>query len=444
MKVLLIQPPNTQIIRTAYPNDYDAKARSSLPPLGLLYLSGYLKKRHDVKVVDMILSDYTDKDLQYIIENFNPDMVGLPAIIGLWASTIKILRQIKSLDPEIYTVVGGPNTTQYPAETLCNKEIDFLIMGSGQKPLMALCDQLDSGGDGSGIDNCYLQKESYEQFNIVFTKEYEIDNFPFPDRRAVPFIEYIVPFCPDNPTTTMITSMGCPFKCAFCSTNRPPVQYRSTESIINEMEEIAGMGIKSILFQDELFNLNRKRVEETCDELIERNIGLHWSIKSRIDTTKSWMPELMKKAGCFNVHFGIESGNDATLKRMKKGYTSEQISSTIKYVKDAGLSCTANFMLAYPGETEEDIYQNIKFAQELDLDLVQYSLTLDAPGSELFNEAQKGNRRIEDNWRKFTRNPDNIELMEEQFSALDSFSSEQLTGFLKEAYANSRTLYDIT
>jgi radical SAM superfamily enzyme YgiQ (UPF0313 family) len=350
------------------------------------------------------------------------------------------------LDSSIHTVVGGPNATYFPEETFCHKEIDYLIVGNGQKPLMDLCDKLEKGETCEGIDNCFVQGASYSRFDVVQTAEYGLDQFPFPDRTFTPYMEYTVPFCPENPATTMITSMGCPYRCAFCTTVRPPLLILTTEKVVEELKAIHELGIKSVLFQDELFTADKRRVKEVCEALIDGDIRLHWTMKSRIDGIQSWMPELMKKAGCFNIHFGIESGNDDTLMRMKKGYTCDTIKKTVNLVKEAGLSVTGNFMLAYPGESDEDILQTIDFAKGLDLNISQFSLTIDSPGSELFEEAIKVGRRTHNYLSDYVRHPDpdNSDLPTALFSASDRFSQEELHVFLEKAYASTKTLFDVS
>lgn len=443
MKVLLIQPPCNNEIPIGYKRNYSEKARSTLPPLGLLYLAGHLKKNYDVKVLDMALSGQDICELPSIIDSFQPDLVGVPAVIGLWPTVIEIFNLVKKIDSSIYTVVGGPNATQYPEETLSFKVIDFLIVGLGQLPLMKLCDQLEKGQSGEGIENCYIQGKMYNgNYGTVYSKEYDLDEFELPDREAVPFRQYNVGFCPANPTTTMVTSMGCPFKCAFCDCHNQRLQMRLAEKVVDEIEVIQKMGIKSILFQDELFTLKPQRVKQICSDLIERKIRVHWSVKSRIDCLQPWMPELMKKAGCFNIHFGIESGNDSTLARMKKGYKIDQVQRAVEIVKAAGLACTGNFMLAYPGENEQDIRHTIAFAKALNLDLAQFSITLDLPKTELFDEAVAAGRRYGNPWSDFIKNPARIDLVE-MFSS-ELFPPERLFGFLDEAHQSTKTLYNVS
>lgn len=441
MKLLLIHPPNTKEVPIGYPRNYSTKARSHLPPLGLLYLAGYLQQYHEVKVLDMMVSKADFEGLSEVLERFQPDIVGITSIIGLWPSVLDVLRTVKQYNPSIQTVVGGPNATQYPVETLSHSNVDYVIVGIGQEPLVQLCNHLEQGKTGEGITNCYRRKKSYVHYHPTYLPDYHLDNFPFPDRTVLPSHHYNIEFCPENPTTTMITSIGCPFKCAFCDCNKQRVQMRSAEKVVDEMEAIELIGIRSILFQDELFTIKPERVRAICEGIIKRKIRLNWSVKSRIDCIRPWMPELMKKAGCFNIHFGIESGNDATLARMKKGYTVAQVREAVKIVKDADLSCTGNFMLAYPGEDEKDVRQTIAFAKELHLDLAQFSLTLDLPNTELFLEAVQAGRRHGNPWSEFVKHPERVELVE--MFASDRFSSEKLFEFLDEAYACTRTLFDM-
>lgn len=426
----------------AYPPGYSNKARSPLPPLGLLYLAGALKQRCEVSVVDMVLSGQTENDLIAILDKYRPELVGITSVYGLWPSVVEMFRLVKRYNPAIRTVVGGPNPTQYPAETLSFSEIDYLITGIGQRPLMLLCEALEQGRSGDGIENCYVQGQVYKEFQTIYSEEYHLDRFPLPDRSAVPFAKYHIGICPENPTTTMVSSMGCPFHCAFCSTHRPNVQIRAVDKVLDEMETIQTLGVRSILFQDELFTLTTKRVDAICEGILQRGIRLNWSVKSRVDSIKSGMPELMKKAGCFNIHFGIESGNDGTLLRMKKGYTLDQVRRTVKMVKDAGLLCTGNFMLAYPGENERDVYRTIEFAHELQLDVTQFSITLLSPGTELFSEAVRTGRQKGDPLSEFTRDLTKIDGLHNYASEV--FPPEKLFEFLNIAYAGTRTLFDVS
>jgi anaerobic magnesium-protoporphyrin IX monomethyl ester cyclase len=441
MNVLLLHPPDTHEVTPGRPDDYGKQARSYLPPLGLLYVASHIEKRHNTKVVDMCASRLTAGDVESVIGASNPGLIGIGCVITQWPSVLKLAERIRQSRPDIPIVVGGPNPTLYPKETLASEAIDFVICGHGQAPLMELCDCLEQDKSTEGIKGCY----SRDQVAAGTTPERVIGNleaFSFPNRAALPIQQYNVPFCPENPCTSMISSMGCCYRCAYCQCrNNKPVQVRSSESVCAEMEEIANIGIRSILFQDDLFTVNSRRVCELCESILEKEIKLHWTIKSRADRVDEQMLSLLRRAGCFNVHLGIESGNDKTLLRMQKDITSQQVRDAVRMIKQAGLGCTGNFMLGYPGESESDVRNTIAFASELSLDVCQFAITLELPGTELYAEAVSSGKRKGDVYRDFVLDPLQVDI--ERLYASDRLGEDKLKALMREAYATSRTLYQV-
>jgi len=441
MKLLLIYPPSIRDVSRALPKDYDKNARSYLPPLGLLYLSSYLSDLgHDIRVIDMRAEEMVSKNVLPIIDNFHPDLIGVSCVTTSFLSVLDLAKTIKDYSG-IPIVLGGPSPTLYPRETLSYKEIEYVICGFGQVPLGELCNQISKGALISNILNCYTSDNLPIENNLLVRLP-NPDTFPFPDRTAVPASLYTVPFCPENPTTSMISTIGCCFKCRFCNCkNNRPLQLRSPESVVHEMEEISQLGIRSVMFQDDLFTIQRRRTEKLCNLLSNQDFELHWCVKSRVDCLTPSLLRKMKKVGCFNVHFGIESGNDKTLLKMGKGTTVEQAMSAVQSVRDTGMSVTGNFMLGYPGENEKDVQNTISFAEQLKLDVSQFSITMDAPGTELYAEAEALGRRSGDVYRKFILDPENTDITH-LFSS-DTLDQNKLIELMEEAYSRVRTLYDV-
>ena len=441
MKLLLIYPPSTRDFSRALPNDYEKRARSHLPPLALLYLASYIEQQgHNVHVVDMRGEELSVKDILSIIKDFQPDLIGISCVTVVFLSVLDLISTIKQYK-DIPIVLGGASPTLYPKETLNHKGIDYVICGCGQIPLGELCNEIEKGNLNPTILNCFTSKYPPLK-NPPIPNLLNPDDFPFPNRKILPIDLYSVPLCPENPTTSMISSIGCCFKCAFCNCkNNKPLQLRSPENVVHEMEQIQQLGIRSILFQDDLFTVNHKRVKTICDLIIKQNLNLHWSIKSRIDCIKPYLLPLMKKAGCFNIHFGIESGNEKTLFRMNKQITIDQIRRVVQIVKNAGLSVTGNFMLGYPGEDEQDVQNTIAFAEELQLNISQFSITVDAPDTELYREAISAGRRSGDIYQQFLLDPENNDLT--CLYSSDILDEETLLKLAKEAYSRTKTLYNI-
>lgn len=440
MRILLINPNEINEIKATK----SANARNNLAPLGLLYLASHLKSNYDVKVLDMALLNQTTNKLPLIIGQYKPDVIGITAVITLWGVVLDLIRTVKQCAPDVKIVVGGPNVSKYPEETLSHKEVDYIIVGGGQKPMLELCEKLEKHENTSEIENCYVQGQKYRRFKINISNAYNIDNFPFPDRLATPYNLYNASISPENPTTSMITSMGCPYKCAFCSSRMDhPFQLRKESLVVDEMVAIERIGIKSILFQDELFTITPNRIKTICDDIIQRGIKIHWSVKSRIDSLQPEILDIMLRSGCSNIHFGIESGNDATLLKMKKGYSAKKIKETIQMVQKSGLQCSGNFMLAYPGENEYDVLKTIEFATELNLDMTHFGVTFAIPGTELFDEGVRAGRHSgKDPWAAFTRNPSKGKDLFRIYAS-NTFTQDQLDHFLDLAFSKTRTLFDL-
>ncbi|HCM82162.1 MAG: hypothetical protein UV63_C0001G0079 [Microgenomates group bacterium GW2011_GWC1_43_11] len=444
MKILLITTPKEKEIAITVLDDYNSKARSNFPPLGLLYLHSYLKSKHNVSIVDMNAKEMKISDITSIVKKHKPDLVGISCVINRWLAVIDLAKLIKKVNRNIHVVVGGPNPSIYPYETLQCPDIDYVISGFGQVPLMELCDQLEKGQYRNNIENCYTRDICNSQTKGSF-RYIEIDKFPLPDRTAVPIKLFHAPFCPENPFTTMISSVGCPGQCAFCPCkNYKPIIMRKPEYVADEMESIYKLGIRSVMFQDELFTISAQRVQDICKLLLKRKIKLHWTIKSRVNyITKDYLEfgylDLMKKAGCFNISLGIESGTDRILEKMKKYITTKQVIETVRMIKKSGLSCTASFMLGYMDETREEIHRTIDFAVSLGLDNCQFFITMPEPQTELYDELQIIRNTTGNIYSKFTLEHDGMLLKNN--IASERFSREEMIEFMKEAYRRTKNLY---
>lgn len=436
MKILLINPPKEKEFSLFVLDDYSTKARSNQVPLGLLYLHSYLKNKHDIEILDMNALEMSIMSVEDEIDRFKPDLIGITCVIAKWITVKNLARFIKQ-NFKIPIVVGGVNPSLYPYETLQCYDIDYVISGFGQEPLRKLCHSIEMEQLADDIPNIYTRKNCDK--NTVGSFDFvNIDDFPAPDRGLLPINDYIMPFAPENPCTSMITSLGCPYSCHFCACkNFRPVKLRKTENIIEEMKNIESIGIKSILFNDELFTMNIDRIQNICNAIMDNNIKLNWSVRSRANLIHYESLELMKKAGCFNIHLGIESGTSRILSLMKKGITVEVIKRSVAMIKKAGLKVTASFMIGYPDETEEEILQTIQLAQDLKLNAVQFYITQPEPNTELYDECNIPY----DIYSKFTLNPDSVDL--KQNIASNTFTKEELESFITLAYSKTNNLYKI-
>lgn len=440
MKILLINPPKEKEFALFVLDDYNTKARSNQVPLGLLYLQSYLKGNHDIKILDMNALELPIKAVRDEIDTFKPDIIGITCVIAKWLTVRALSKEIKSFYG-IPIVVGGINPSLYPWETLACKDIDYVVSGYGQTPFEGLLRAIKNKHDLYNIPNVYNRDNCIKKIKGSFDFV-SIDDFPIPDRSTLEINNYTMPFFPENPATSMITSSGCPHKCSFCACkNFSPVKLRYPVNIINELKHIESLGIRSVLFQDELFTMNKKRIKDICSLIIAEEINLHWSVRSRANLLSLEALELMMFAGCFNIHLGIESGNDRILKCMKKGISLDIIRKSVAMIKEAGLSVTASFMIGYPDETEFEILETIAFARELELDAAQFYITQPEPNTELYNQVKQEKGLPDDIYSDFTLNPERVDL--KRNIASNIFSRKELTDFLKLAYSKTNNLYKI-
>jgi len=441
MNLLLINPPKEKEVSYAILKDYNVKARSNQPPLGLMYLYSYLFDKFNVTIVDMNAKEENIQDIKKHLNRYKPDMVGITCVISKWESVIELSSIIKEHDKDIQVVVGGVNPSLYTYETLQCANIDYAVRGFGQIPLFTLCENFEKGVIQDNIKNCFT-RNNYK-INIPGTFSFEdIDKYPLPDRKVLPIEDYNLPYFPENPSTSMVSSFGCPYVCHFCQCRTfKPLLIRKAKNVVDEMEEIQKLGIRSIMFQDELFTMSDARIVEICSLMIERKINLHWSVRARANPLEPSSLDLMKKAGCFNIHMGIESGNPRILKKMDKRVTVEQIKESIKRINEAGILSSASFMLGYPTETEEEIMETINFAANAGLSNCQFYITMPATGTLLYEEWKANTGYDGDISSKFTLNPKDIKIGD--MIASNLFTKEQMNEFLNTGYAKTKNLYKV-
>jgi radical SAM superfamily enzyme YgiQ (UPF0313 family) len=232
------------------------------------------------------------------------------------------------------------------------------------------------------------------------------DELPFPARHLTPVQKYYSAASISPPTTILMTSFGCPFRCIFCNTSRiQKMVFKSAARIAEEFAACARLGIREIWVLDENFTVNRGRVLALSEELLSRGLTLPWSIKSRVDLVDAELLKALRSAGCHSIHFGVESGDEQVLEIIRKDITKDQVRSAFRLARESGLEVTAAFMLGLPGESREQINNTIAFALELDPNYVQFSITIPLPGTDLYTLGMERGLFSRDHWREFARNP---------------------------------------
>lgn len=428
MKVLLIAPPHHNIVSPSYMQTIQ-EGVGHLPPLGVLSVASYAreKTRHQVKVIDAPLENLTSSQLAAEAAREKPDVVGIYTITLNLLSVVELTGEIKKKLPQTLIVLGGPHPTLYPQESLNLEGVDYVVTGEGEVPFAQLLNYLENPSQiETAIPGVLGRQEPFNRDTQIFINQ-DLDQLPIPARDLTPYEKYRSVVSKHPPSTTIMGSRGCPYNCTFCWTaGGKKFRPRSVPNLLEEIENCLKMGIKEFFFFDENFALDRERVVDFCNQLKKSKMKIYWDVRARIDHVDPELLKLMKSANCQRIQYGVESGSDRVLKRLKKGFTTDQARKAIQWTKEAGISTYSDFMIGNPGETMEDVEMTFRFAKALDPDYVHYSITMPLPRTPLYRQALQDGIIREDYWREFAKKPRSgfrVKYWEEHF---DSSRLEEL------------------
>ncbi len=412
----------------------EANVTGIYPALGIAYLaSSLLKENLPVKLIDAHAENYSAEDIAKIIAKENIDIAGISTTTLNWLRTLRIAKEIKKASPKTFVIVGGPHLSLYPKEAVSHPQIDAGVIGEGEFILPKIVKMVAEENIIYPIDGVATKVNGKVVVKYPKSAISNLDDIPFPAVELLPLKKYLA-LTIKRPFFTTITSRGCPYKCQFCSQiySGGIFRTRSPKNVVDELEKyVKKYKAKEIIFFDETFTINEKRVVAICELILKRGLKFRWNIRARADTLTPIMLRALKKAGCYGVHIGVESGNQNILNKMKKDITIEQVEYAFKIAKEMGFETRGYFMLAYPGENMETIRQTIEFALKLPLDWASFSITVPHPGTPIYEEAIKMGLIQEDYWKLYTLNKINYKI---PYFKIEGLSSSDLEKLLKYAY----------
>lgn len=406
MKVLLIYPPNYNLVTPALP-EVQEKGLGLFPPLGLMYIASYLKKHtaHEAEILDASVQKLSYDEIRERIKKFKPDIVGITAMTYMFYDTVSVARMAKEAGGDIHVNFGGPHVNIFPQETLELPEVDSITLGEGEVTFTELVESYSKKKSLKGIRGVAYKENGNIFYNQPRELIQDIDILPYPDRRSIDYKKYYNIMSKNSVSTTLITSRGCPNRCIFCDIPHKTIRYRSVDNVLVEIKDCLALGIKEIYFYDDTFNLNKSRVMEFCNKVIEEGLKFSWTFRGRVKPLDEEILERLKAAGCERIQLGVESGTEEVLNTIKKGITLDEVKRAFSLTKKYGISTSAYFMMGFPGETREMILRTIKFAKELNPDYVAFSITQPFPNTELYRMGLERNIFKTDFWRGFAKNP---------------------------------------
>lgn len=407
MKVLFVHTPRFNVVRMPAPAQIYNSV--SYPPLGLLYVAASIQRdrpRHEVSLFDYNAGSKTYEDLLPTLMEIRPDVVGMTAYTYTLYDLYRVCELVRQYLPETKIVLGGPHIDVYPDETLRQPFVDFLVKGEGEITFLELLDHFEGVRSIESVRGVYWRNAAGQaQFTGIRTTIGDLDSLAIPDRRLLASKGYRSIVNPNYLETTMITSRGCPFSCNFCDQGGNKYRYRSPRNVVDEMEACQAAGMQFIQFTDDTFNLFPKKVKHLCLEIIERKVQIPWSFRGRVDQVDDEMFELLARANCKRVFFGVESGSDSMLEVIGKRITTAETRRAFALARQHGIETIGYFMMGFPNETEEQIMETINLAKSIGAAYAYVSITLPLPTAPLWQEVTRDPRFPRDYLRNYTLSP---------------------------------------
>ena len=368
-------------------------------PLGLAYVGAALEKAgFQVEILDNYLLEKPIEDVKLEIKRLNPEIVGITCSSATYSRCVETATAIKETLPSCKVVVGGWHPSYEPDSMLQHPEIDYVVMGEGERAMVELATHITRGGDEqataiAGV--AYRQEGKIVKNAPVFINN--LDELPFPARHLLPMhlYERVIEYLNVKPVDNMNIARGCPFSCAFCETRQLWGKTCRTFSPHRVLEEInhlmTNYGTKGIYFINDNFTIRKKETIELCTLIRKSHLDIEWVCDTRVDLISRELLKEMKAAGCKTIWFGGESGSPRILKKINKGVTLEQTEHALKMCRQEGIQTACSFLLGIPGETVEDMKATFKFARKIDPDWCRFNIFVAVPGSALYDEViQKG------------------------------------------------------
>jgi len=365
------------------------------PPLGIGYLGAVLEKAgFEVIILDAPPLGWAIERIVCEAKKFLPDCIGISVSTVDFNKVVRLAGALKkSLNSPI--IIGGPHVTALPDEAMEFSCFDIGVIGEGEETIVELIQVLIEKGDLRKVDGIVFR----EGKNLVRTAPRlyikNLDSLPFPARHLM------LPLSSYHPTPatykklpvgTMITSRGCPYRCSFCFRGvfGSKWRFRSPENVVAEMEVlISRFGAAEIRLWDDTFNADPERVKAICRLIIKRGLRFPWTCLGRVNQVGRQMLTLMKKAGCWQISYGIESGNEEILASINKGITKKMVKKAVEATYQAGIQSLGFFILGLPGETEKTMEETIQFAKSLPLNAANFTIATPYPGTDLWFLAQE-------------------------------------------------------
>lgn len=389
-RILLCHPPSGLYRRDdrCQSKVDDQTVRVVLPPLDLAYHAAVLERLGcQCKIADYPSELLSWEDFEKDVRDFRPDMLLISATYPTLASDLQAAERLKAVLPECLTVARGEVFSVWDELTLQKyPALDMVLTGETELSLAALVDGR-SPVDIPGLTYRYGEQMLRGPEPELIT---DLDALPFPSRHLLKNHLYRSPDS-NQLLTTIHAARGCPSECIFCPVGRvsgSKIRVRSPENILEEIQEcVEKYHIKDFLFHADTFTYHKRWLIELCRLIADQDLGIRWGCNSRVDTIDEERVFWMKRAGCWIIGFGVESGDEQSLLWMRKNATLDQARKAVNLCRKYGVRSHAFFMFGFPWDTKETIRKTLSFARDLSPDFFDFNIAFPLPGTPFYDMA---------------------------------------------------------
>ena len=383
MKILLIYP--YFLDRRLSPDDVQA------PPIGMFYVAAVLKDHGcDVEILNWHDREIAPEHIACVLREKRPRVIGFSVLHANRWGAIETARIAKRVDPATTIVFGGVGATHLWEHFLTHfPEVDYIVLGEGENSFRELVDRLAgrTAADWGSIAGIAFRKDGRPFRTAAPEPVHDLDALPQPAE----YFDY----------AHLSLSRGCMSNCRFCGSPRfwgRRVRYHSADYFVDQLALLRQRGRRFFFVSDDTFTLNRRRVITACRQLIERRLDVQWAAISRVDAVDEEMLAWMRRAGCIQISYGVESGSDEIRRRLNKKINDRQIRDAFAYTHRYGIMARAYFIYGCPGESPATIRATIDLMQAIQpLAAVFYILDL-FPGTALYEDFKRRCRVTDDIW----------------------------------------------
>ena len=376
-----------------------ASIGATLPCLGLLMLGAVLRKAgHRVRIVDASAQGLGYEETIEETKRFRPEIIALTAVTPSIIKTARLASMIKDLYPSIPIVIGGPHFTAVPEQTLADHAVfDYGVVGEGEHTIIDLVEALSADRIPSYVPGVAFRENGNVRFAPPRAPIKDLDSLPFPawdlldgfpDQYHPALFKY-----KRLPSTHVISARGCPNKCIFCDTSvfSRRIRFHSPEYVLEMVGFLVeNFKIREVIFEDDQFLIKKERVAKICEGLLKANWGISWCCSGRVNSVNDLaLLKLMKRSGCWQISYGIESASQKILDFAKKAITIDQVKEAVHLTHRAGILSKGYFIFGLPYETEKTMENTIRFAKHIPLTDISVFMLTPFPGSEMYEIAEQ-------------------------------------------------------